>query len=249
MKHEFEGCLQEISTKTRMLAGHPVATKSEAIETEGREIVRLKSIRVPVQRKAVKSGYNFVTSDRGQNLRKWDYIWNNTSTMEVMNQALYFYQHRELNRQELKTILGWADRSHCWEHSDDLSKIYADVVEANPDWILPTLRRWNQSSNHWKRRKSMTSLIEYAVKRTRFLPFAELISYVEPLLDDGDYYVQKGLGWTVREIGNAYPADFSVFMTTNAAILKPQAWSGATKNMSKTEKQKFKGIRMRAGKD
>ena len=238
-KHEFDRHLREITTKTEALAGRSVLA-------EPGSIVRLKSIRVPEQRKAVKSGYDFITSDGTRNLRIWDFIWNTTSYMEVMNQALYFYQHTELTRLELRTIMAWADRCACWEHADDLSKIYADVVEANPDWILPTLKKWNRSSNPWKRRKSMTSLIEYASKRRRFLPYAELISQVEPLLEDDEYYVQKGLGWTIREIGNAYPREFAAFMTKHASVLKPHAWSGATKNLSKADKAKYKELRARS---
>jgi 3-methyladenine DNA glycosylase AlkD len=101
------------------------------------------------------------------------------------------------------------DRCGCWEHCDDLAKIYATVVEANPSWSMPSLKKWNCSGNPWKRRQSMVSLIEYARKRTRLLPFAELIAFVEPLLDDDEDYVQKGLGWTVREIGNAYPEEIA----------------------------------------
>ena len=161
-----------------------------------------------------------------------------------MNQALYFYQQMELSRREFTTIRGWADRCTCWEHSDDLAKIYADVVELHPDWVLDTLKKWNRSRNSWKRRMSMTSLIEYAVKRNRFLPYSQLIGFVEPLLDDPEFYVQKGLGWTVREIGNAYPTEIGSFMEENAARLSPQAWTGATKNMDKPEKDRLKQLRM-----
>jgi 3-methyladenine DNA glycosylase AlkD len=89
----------------------------------------------------------------------------------------------------------------------------------------------------------MVSLIEYASRRTRFLPFAELIAFLEPLLDDEEYYVQKGLGWTLREIGNAYPEEVATFMDKYAPRLAPQAWTAATKNLGKQEKLRLRAIR------
>ena len=175
----------------------------------------------------------------------WTHIWRHSDLMEVRHQALYAYQHRKLARAEVRVILGWIDDCSCWEHSDDLSKIYADVVEANPGWILPTLKRWNRADNPWKRRQSVVALIEYASKRKSFLPFEVMISQVMSLLDDEDYYVQKGLGWTIREIGNAYPAKTSEFMRRHVARLSSQAWTGATRKMDSRTRATLKAIRQR----
>jgi len=163
--------------------------------------------------------------------------------MEVMSQALYAYQHRTLEKREVDKIRTWIDRCTCWEHSDDLSKIYAEVIEHNPDWMLPTLKRWNRAKSPWKRRQSVVALIEYATKRTHFLPFEVMIEQVESLLDDGDYYVQKGVGWTVREIGHAYPDQVARFLERHAARLSPQAWAGATKNLDRAQKARLKALR------
>jgi 3-methyladenine DNA glycosylase AlkD len=243
MSGHLDACLQEVMDRLVQLAGY-----SPPHPARGREVHRLRTVSVPAQRRAVRAGYGFVSESRAANLAAWDYIWNEGAYRELMCQALYFYQQsrvRPLTKPELTTILGWSNRCICWEHSDDLAKIYADVVEANPEWILPSLKRWNSAPNPWLRRMSMTSLIEYARKRRRFLPYEELMAFVLPLIDDDAFYVQKGLGWTVREIGNAYPAQFATFMTGHAARLSPQAWTGATKNMSQAEKARLMAIRRR----
>lgn len=51
------------------------------------------------------------------------------------------------------------------------------------------------------------SLLEYASKRSVYLPFADIIAFLDPLLADDEYYVQKGVGWTIREIYNVYPKE------------------------------------------
>lgn len=102
---------------------------------------------VPLVRRAVKQGYTFLSGSRSSVIAIWDYIWNNSEWYEVMHQALYFYQGKSLNRSEFTRIIRWVDRCQCWEHSDDLSKIVAQVVEENSGWILPTLKSWKETSN------------------------------------------------------------------------------------------------------
>jgi 3-methyladenine DNA glycosylase AlkD len=241
MSADLGACLEEVTARLFGLAG-----REPPEPTAGDEITRMRGVPVPAQRRAVAVGYSFITDSRSDNLAAWDYIWRASAYREVMCQALYFYQdakRRPLNEMEVATILGWAQRCSCWEHSDDLAKIYAHVVETDPERIVPTLREWNADSNPWLRRMSLTSLIEYARKRKRFLAYEELLSFVVPLLDDPEFSVQKGLGWTVREIGNAYPEQHREFMTVHAARLSPQAWTGATKNMDAAEKARLMAIR------
>ena len=95
----------------------------------------------------------------------------------------------------------------------------------------------------WKRRQSVVELIEYARKRQRFLPFDLLINQVEQLLGDNDYYVQKGVGWTIREIGNAYPDQTRAFLEHNAARLSAQAWTSATRKMERQQKDALMVLR------
>jgi 3-methyladenine DNA glycosylase AlkD len=233
----FDIHLAEITERTEALVGRCVAP-----DMKGQEIHRLH-IPVPMVRRAAKKGYAFVSDSPRENLEIWDYIWHQSACYEVVSQALYFYQHRNLSRAEANTIRNWVERCACWEHSDDLSKIYATVVEINPGWIVPTLKKWNRSNNLWKRRQSMVSLIEYASRRKRFLSFQELIAFIEPLLDDNEYYVQKGLGWTLREIYNAYPQETARFIQRNVLRIAPLAWSAATQKLGKADKAQLSAAR------
>ncbi len=234
----LQDCFDEVTARITDIAG-----RSTPFRVDESGLGRLRTISAPQQRRAAKAGYSFSGSRPGTLIRIWDHIWRSSDLMEVMHQALYTYQHKPLQKQEFTKIRYWIDCCTCWEHSDDLSKIYADVTERNPEWILPTLQRWNKSRNPWKRRQSVVALIEYASKCTRFLPFEVMISQVESLLDDEGYYVQKGVGWTIREIGHAYPDQIRRFMERHAARLSPQAWTGATKKLDRAQKEPLKALR------
>ncbi len=239
MQPRPQDCLDEVTHRLTELAGRTAPLRVDEDSGMG----RLRTVRTPEQRRASKAGYSFSDGPRGTVIRIWDFIWRTSSLMEVKHQALYAYQHRALQKQEVDKIRGWIDHCTCWEHSDDLSKIFADVVERNPDWMLTTLERWNRSGNPWKRRQSVVALVEYASKRTRFLPCDFMIGQVEALLDDTDYYVQKGVGWAIREIGHAYPGETSAFLERSAHRLSPQAWTGATKKLDPATRGRLKALR------
>jgi 3-methyladenine DNA glycosylase AlkD len=91
-----------------------------------------------------------------------------------------------------------------WALSDSLSKIYSKIFEIDSELIYPVLSDWNKSENPWKRRQSIVSLLYYSSTRKNVLPFIKYIRLIKRLLTDDDYYVQKGVGWTLRELGNVY---------------------------------------------
>ncbi len=227
---QYLEALTEVTARTRDVAGKALRVGSDSIFQRMR-------ICVPLVRAAAKKPYSFYELPPREVIGIWDYIWKNTEWYEVAHQALYYYQHQQITKLEFSKIKTWISRCDCWEHSDDLSKIYAQVVEDNPNWIVPVFETWNRSRSPWKRRQSIVGLIEYADKRKHVLPFRQLIRFIDPLLRDNDYYVQKGVGWTLREIYKVYPDEALAFIEQNLTTLSPYAYSSATGTLTKAVKK------------
>jgi 3-methyladenine DNA glycosylase AlkD len=205
---------------------------------------RRMGLRVPDMRAMGKRGYGFLDGlSAGEMLKTWHDIFSNTDLYEVACQAIYYYQHRPLSEVEFSTVRQWIDRCDCWEHSDDLSKIYAQVFEENADWVMPWYRKWNLDGNPWKRRQSIVGLLEYSRQRKSVQPYGVLISFIEPLLADDEYYVQKGVGWTLREIYNLYPKEVLDFIERRLSEIQPLAYSAATEKLDKTTKSNLNARR------
>lgn len=231
--------LRSIEEATTGLARVPPGEPSE-------KGFRRLGLRVPEVRALVKAGYPFLEGlSNKDRLRTWHHIHKNTTLYEVAHQAIYSYQHRSLSKTEFNTIRQWVDRCDCWEHSDDLSKIYARVFEEHPDRVEPWYRTWNSDSNPWKRRQSVVGLLEYARKRRKVQPFETLISFVVPLLADDAYYVRKGVGWTLREIYNIYPDKTLSFIRENLAAIHPDSYGAATEKLDRALKARLNNERRR----
>ncbi len=130
-----------------------------------------------------------------------------------------------------------------WAHSDTLSEFYSYCLEKDAALVLPHLKRWNKSKKEWLIRQSMVSLLYYSSKRKKTLPFSQLIAHIKPHLDSKHKFVQKGVGWTLREIRNVFERQADNFLETNIHRLKSYAFSASTEKMSKQKKAKLLALR------
>ena len=137
----------------------------------------------------------------------------------------------------------WAPDIENWEHSDRFSKIFARLLELDPERVYPELQRWNRSKNAWLRRQSVVSLLCYDRIRESRPPIHKILPLIEALLADPDVYVQKGVGWALRETAHAYPEATHKFLQANITQLSSVAFSSATEKLSKSKKQKLKDLR------
>jgi len=137
----------------------------------------------------------------------------------------------------------WPKTLNNWAHSDGLSDIFARCLELDKKRIYPELVKWNRSTNPWYRRQSLVSLFYYASMRKKLLPVSEVFPLIERLIKDDDYYVQKGVGWSLREAGNVYPKETLRFLREHIGDLRSYAFSAATEKLSVQDKQKLKALR------
>lgn len=77
-------------------------------------------------------------------------------------------------------------------------------------------------------------------RKTKHLSWAQIKTFIDPLLDDSDYYVQKGVGWTLREAYAWYPKEVFDYIYTNCGQIDPAAWYACTEKMSVKEKKILK---------
>jgi 3-methyladenine DNA glycosylase AlkD len=203
----------------------------------------LIGLTVPTQRLIFKSGYSFSKLPPDEQLLIWDSMWKTTSDYEILSQCIYFVEGnwKKIPPEKVwEVVKVWVGKIDNWAHSDGLSVIYAQLMERIPDVIYSQFLEWNGSDNPWERRQSLVGMLLYSKKRKRLLPAAKLLVMVEPLLKDPDYFVQKGLGWALREIGVVYPEETMSFLNAHLHTLTGVAFSTATEKIPASVKEDLK---------
>ncbi|MBN8548143.1 MAG: DNA alkylation repair protein [Deltaproteobacteria bacterium] len=227
-------------------ASRSAPTNPERIKKYMNSQLSFFGLSVPLQRKVHGAGFSFLDESPSAVLETWDYIWNTSDNFEVMTQPLFYYGHPSratLLPSAWPVISKWSTRIENWAHSDGLSSIYVKIIESNPARIWPTLQRWNKSKLPWLRRQSIVSIHYYSSARKSVQPFEKAIPLVKNLLHDEHYYVQKGVGWTLRELSNVHAEKTKNFLTQHAALISPAAFSAAIEKLSDREKAALKKLR------
>jgi 3-methyladenine DNA glycosylase AlkD len=197
-----------------------------------------------LQKQLAKQNYG-IKAELHHLLPAFDKVFGESSVFEIKSASLLFLDahYKKLDKKELlTTIPAWVDHVDNWAHSDYLSKFYTRFLEeeATRKRFLPTLEKWNRDKNPWKRRQSMVALMYYARTRKNHLPFQTVISFIKPHLEAPEYFVQKGLGWSLRECYNVYPGLTYKFMEQNYSRVSSVAFSAACEKMTTQEKENLK---------
>jgi hypothetical protein len=202
---------------------------------------------VPAHRSASKHSYSFSGKPFGQQLATWDHIWRSTSDFWVKIHATFFLERHikktEILKQMWPVVMKWQDDVDDWPLCDALAKIYTKILVVAPAKVFATLQKWNKDADLWKRRQSVVSLLYYSRTKKDYLSFEKMEPLISSLLKDKEYYVQKGVGWALRELHAVYPKQTLSWLTSHIKFVSSIAFTIAIEKMNTATKNELKGLR------
>lgn len=224
----------------------PEKWKAKNYVGAGKSKLRFLDVKIPDVRNAFKQGFSFYHPknkdiDVAKTLKIFDYIWKNSNYFEVLLLPSYFVSTLTVEQKiKFKKILfSWIKKIDNWALSDELSAHYSQILE-NDSNVISVYRKWNRSKNPWERRQSLVGILFYSRFRKKALPWGEIKEFINPLLKDKDYFVQKGLGWCLRESYNIYPESTYKYIYAQAGVIHPAAWYACNEKLTSQQKAELK---------
>lgn len=242
-KNKLQEYHQEVAQALKSISN---PTFGKAVQQDRGSNLEHLGIKFPVLRKRVKQGFSFYELPEEQILEVWDYLWQTSPYGDVLFAALEYYApivKKQVNPNLWSVMQKWSKRVDNWCHSDGLSAIYSRILESYPEKVYPQIIKWNQSKSEWLMRISLVSLIHYTGKNAVYLPLKKVLPLVSNCLDDDRYYVQTGVGWVLREMGNVYPKEVMKYLETYIERLSSVAFTRAVERMNTKEKARLKKLR------
>lgn len=241
---------KELENTLRALSSHISRESAERARQYMSTSHHVYGLGTKAQRDLSKQGFSFHSGNTEDTFLIYDALFRDSQAFEVKNLAFLFldHHHKQISpRLRLKVLTGWVKHIDNWGHSDNLSKFLSRLVELPETRVkmLSHLEKWNRSKNPWERRQSLVALFYYARTKTSYLPFDDVIRLIEKLITDPDYFVQKAVGWTLRESYHVYPAETYAFLTEHIAVLSPYAFTASTEKMNEKDKNLLKEKRKR----
>jgi hypothetical protein len=202
---------------------------------------------VPAHRRASKHSYSFSGISLAEQLAIWDQVWQNSDEFWVRVHAFFFLERNMHKPGALEVmwpaIVKWQDQVEDWPLCDALAKIYTKALVQAPAGVYEQLKKWNQDPDPWKRRQSVVSLLYYSRTKKKYLPFSQIEKLVTALLPDKEYYVQKGVGWTLREMYTVFPEVTFPYFAKHIKAISSIAFTIAIEKMSVQLKVQLKALR------
>lgn len=211
----------------------------------GESKLKYLNVKIPLVRAAHKKPYSFSHLPIDEQWKIWNYIWHHSDIFEVMLGASYFAASRPFSEmlEHRREVLSWIERVDNWGHSDELSSHYAKLLEHDSKLFMPVFHGWSDSKNPWFKRQAMVGLLFYSRFRKKYPPAKTILKFIDRHIDDKHYYVQKGVGWALRECWNVYPKETYAYLTKNAARIPAGGWTAATEKLPAADKAKLMKIR------
>ncbi len=202
---------------------------------------------VPTHRRESKRGYSFSSLPFAEQLAIWDQIWRTENNFRLRLHAFFFLERHIKNEAELKemwpVIVNWQNQVDDWALCDALAKIYTKILIVAPREVYEQLEKWNTDEDLWKRRQSLVSLLYYSRTKKQYPSFNQIKQLITPLLPDKEYYVQKGVGWTLRELRNVYPNETLAWLKQDIKLLSSIAFTIAIEKLDAVTVNEIKAIR------
>ena len=202
---------------------------------------------VPFHRRESKRIYSFSNWPFTEQLAVWDELWHTQNDFWIRVHCFFFLE-RHIKKTDNLTemwpvIVNWQFRVDDWGLCDSLAKIYTKILEVNEAAVYDQLKIWNTDPDLWKRRQSVVSLLYYSRTKKRFLNFGQLEELIRPLLHDKEYYVQKGVGWSLRELHNVYAEATFSWLKSCIKSISSIAFTIAIEKMNPENRDELKLLR------
>jgi 3-methyladenine DNA glycosylase AlkD len=130
---------------------------------------------------------------------------------------------------------GWLDSLDNWGHCDGVApgllSPFIQVARPRHKSRRREVLRWTRDPNLWVRRGALLANLRSVRydKEWRFL-----LDVATRLLEDHEYFVQKGLGWMLRECAHHNPREVISFIQTHRGRMRRSTITNAVSRLPKT---------------
>ncbi|MCF2649168.1 DNA alkylation repair protein [Niallia sp. Sow4_A1] len=185
-------------------------------------------IRTPIRRKLTKQFFREYGVPTKENLKDIIFILWERSEREYQKAALDILEKvkKELTPDDIPWLSSLLVKKSWWDTVDVLSPhIMGNLFTIYPELIAQYADQWIVDDNFWLQRSALLYQLYYK-KRT---DEKRLFQYILTTADSDEFFVQKAIGWVLREYAKTNPVAVRDFVSFND--LKPLSRREALKNL------------------
>jgi 3-methyladenine DNA glycosylase AlkD len=130
---------------------------------------------------------------------------------------------RTLTTAELPFLIGLARKKSWWDTVDALATIIGDVLRGNHHGMDEALT----DPDHWVRRIALLHQLGWRERTDQ----ARLFRYALACAEEREFFIQKAIGWALRDYARHAPDSVRSFLAGPGAMLAPLSRREAAKHL------------------
>lgn len=138
------------------------------------------------------------------------------------------------DRAAWECITGFVPDFDSWAIADAVAQSGAKRVMQDPD-RLDRLAEWTISPHLWTRRAALVFALPFTKARhpnpTEALARTRILGWCETLAPDHDWFIQKAIGWWLRELSKRAPDTVAEWLAAHGANMKAFASREAARHL------------------
>lgn len=131
--------------------------------------------------------------------------------------------HKKLLHKDIPALLALVRQKPWWDTVDGLVGVIGDVLRFQHDYMDQALRH----DNFWMRRIALLHQLGWRDKTDEQL----LFSYCLGLAHEKEFFIQKAIGWALRDYARHAPESVGIFINENRHRLAPLSYREANKHI------------------
>ena len=133
-------------------------------------------------------------------------------------------------------------RSYTWALIDDMSFNVVAPVLSETDAAATIRSTWSEDDDFWVRRTAMLALLPRLRRSTE--GWREFTEYADSMLLEKEFFIQKAIGWVLREVSKHSPDLVVEWLRPRAAMASSVTMREAVKYLAENDRTQLKEIRM-----
>jgi 3-methyladenine DNA glycosylase AlkD len=98
-----------------------------------------------------------------------------------------------------------------WDSVDSIAPLVGELARKYPEVIEETIDGWSVNDNFWLRRSAILLQLKYKQQTNESL----LYDYIVKNADSKEFFIQKAIGWALREYSKTNPISVKAFIEGN----------------------------------
>lgn len=193
------------------------SNKASQMEKYMRGRFKFYGIQTPDRRLAEKEILKLAKQEKSIRWDELDQIWDDDHReMQYFVCDFLLKFKKKLTYEDLAHVKKYVTSKQWWDTIDSLMKVYGQVglTDHRVDQLM---LKWSQDPDFWLRRVA----IEHQLLRKDKMKVALLEQILLNNLNDNEFFVNKAIGWALRDYSKTNPAWVKNFIEENQADLNP----------------------------